>query len=513
MSEPIKILILEDVPSDAELVQHELRRAGLLFNAVRTDTKEGFVDQLERYRPDIILSDWRLPSFDGLSALEVVKKLSPDTPFIIVSGSIGEEQAVEAIKRGASDYIIKDRMPKLGSAIERALQEASERKQLKQGRDLLTAKNLELETARSQIDDALQTSERSRMALLSVLEDQKQTEETLRHSQDRYRTLIESQRDLITRWLPDTTLTFVNQNYCDFIGKGQEELLGKSWIFLLPVEERDKVKIDYQELAQNPRINEYEHQTTAADGTLRWTAWSEVPILDKSGNLMEFQSVGRDITRIKQFEMQIRESLKEKEVLLKEIHHRVKNNLQIIVSLLNLQTGYVDDPRYKKMFMESQNRVRSMALVHEKLYKSKDLAGIDFSDYVGGLMNDLYSTYGSTQDQVELTTDILKEKLPIDIAIPCGLIINELASNSFKYAFKSGKGKGRIGISLVKDKSDIYTLEVSDDGPGISADLDLKNSPTLGLQLVDSLVGQLDASIKITGKGGTRVTIKFKAQS
>lgn len=178
--------------------------------------------------------------------------------------------------------------------------------------------------------------------------------------------------------------------------------------------------------------------------------------------------------------------------------------------MLNLQTGYVNDPRYKKMFLESQNRVRSMALVHEKLYKSKDLAGINFRDYVEGLMYDLYQAYGITQNQVELSLDITEEKLPLDIAIPCGLIVNELATNSFKYAFKDSNDKDRISISFGRDDDGIYTLVVSDNGPGISGSVDLKTVPTLGFQLVDSLVGQLDASIRITGEDGTRVIIEFK---
>jgi len=128
MNEPIKVLILEDMPSDVELMQRELRKSGLQFTAVLTDTKAGLVGHLEKFRPDIILSDYRMPSFDGLAALDIVKEKAPETPFIIVSGSIGEEQAVEAIKRGASDYVLKDRIARLGSAVERALRDAKERR-------------------------------------------------------------------------------------------------------------------------------------------------------------------------------------------------------------------------------------------------------------------------------------------------------------------------------------------------------------------------------------------------
>jgi PAS domain S-box-containing protein len=146
MSEPIKILILEDVPSDAELMQRELRKAGLQFNAVMTDTRKGFVEQLEKFHPDIILADYQLPSFDGLAALDIVREKSPATPFIIISGSIGEDLAVEALKRGANDYFLKDRISKLGSAVERALREAKEHKKLQQAQVEIVrhSKSLEL---------------------------------------------------------------------------------------------------------------------------------------------------------------------------------------------------------------------------------------------------------------------------------------------------------------------------------------------------------------------------------
>jgi len=248
----------------------------------------------------------------------------------------------------------------------------------------------------------------------------------------------------------------------------------------------------------------------AFDGKKRTILNYTAPILDENGHIQGAIVVNNDITDRYRAEELVKASLKEKEVMLKEIHHRVKNNLQIIASLLNLQTGYVKDEKYKKMFLESQNRVRSMALVHEKLYKSKDLSGIDFSEYINGLMSDLYSAYGITQNEVALAVDVLKDKIPIDIAIPCGLIINELATNSFKYAFKDKKGKGRISITFKRDDSGLYTLEVGDNGPGIGRDVDLKTAPTLGLQLVDALVGQLDASIRISNEGGARVIIEFK---
>lgn len=286
MSEPIRVLLAENTATDAELNLRELKQAGISFVSVVVETRDDYLKALNEFRPDIILCDYSMPSFDAIEALSIIKERELDIPFIVVSGSIGEELAIETIKAGATDYVMKERLEKLPISLNRALQEF--------------AKKRELHATKYLIEDSLKASERSRLALLSVLEDQKQASENLMQSEERYRTLVETQRDLITRWLPDTTLTYANQAYCDFMDKGQGELLGKSWLLLLPEGERGKTQQHYQELARNPEINEYEHQATAADGSLRWISWSEVPIFDKSGNLIEFQSVGRDITGIKQ---------------------------------------------------------------------------------------------------------------------------------------------------------------------------------------------------------------------
>ncbi len=341
--------------------------------------------------------------------------------------------------------------------------------------------------------------------------ERKQAEATIAASETRYRRLFESAQESILILNAETgDIESANPYIKNMLGYSSDEIVGKQLWEIGLFKDIAASKEDFIVLKNSVHVRHEGLPLQTKEG--REIKVEFISNVYPVGDHNVVQCNIRDITQRLKNEEKIKAALKEKEVMLKEIHHRVKNNLQIIASLLNLQTGYVKDPHYKKMFLESQNRVRSMALVHEKLYHSKDLAGIDFPEYVGSLMNDLYSTYGTTQEEIKLSTNILVEKLSIGIAIPCGLIINELVSNSFKYAFKDINDKGRIDISLTKDDAGIFTLEVSDNGPGISADLDLKNAPTLGLQLVDALVGQLDASIRITGENGTKVTIKFKAQ-
>jgi PAS domain S-box-containing protein len=349
--------------------------------------------------------------------------------------------------------------------------------------------------------------------VVSIYEDMteiKQVEESLKVSETRYRRLFESAKDGILILNADTgVIDDANPFIKELLGYPREELIGKELWEIGLFKDIVASRASFMKLKKKGYVRYENLPLETKDGQKKEVEF--VSNVYPAGDHNVVQCNIRDITQRVQAEELIRNSLKEKEVLLKEIHHRVKNNLQVIASLLNLQTGYVQDERYKMMFLESQNRVRSMALVHEKLYQSRDLSGIDFSEYVKGLMHELYLSYGITQGDVELTTDIMEDKIPVDIAIPCGLIVNELATNSIKYAFKDPQRKGKIKISFKKDAAGICTLEMSDNGPGISEEVVLKNSPTLGLQLVDSLAGQLDAEIKMTNDGGTRVTIKFKA--
>ena len=210
----------------------------------------------------------------------------------------------------------------------------------------------------------------------------------------------------------------------------------------------------------------------------------------------------------KRAEAQIKASLQEKEVLLKEIHHRVKNNLQIISSLLNLQADYLKDNQAIEIFKVSQNRIESMALIHEKLYQSKDLAKINFADYIQELATSLFCSYEVNLNAITLKMNIEDVILGIDSAIPCGLIINELIVNSLKHAFPEGK-QGEISIDFCSKNASEFELVVSDTGIGLPKDLNLQNTKSLGLQLVNALTNQLEGNIKIMKNSGLKIIINF----
>jgi two-component sensor histidine kinase len=206
-------------------------------------------------------------------------------------------------------------------------------------------------------------------------------------------------------------------------------------------------------------------------------------------------------------EEQILAALQEKEVLLQEIHHRVKNNLQVVSSLLNLQSRYIEDEKTLQMFRESQSRVKSMALIHERLYRSKDLAQIDFGEYVQTLTRDLFRSYQAQAGSVALKVDVQDVFLGVDTAIPCGLIINELVSNALKYAFPDDRD-GQLCVELASDDGQ-YVLAVRDNGVGLPDGLDIQSTETLGLRLVTTLVRQLRGTVELRSDGGTEFEIRF----
>jgi two-component sensor histidine kinase len=210
-------------------------------------------------------------------------------------------------------------------------------------------------------------------------------------------------------------------------------------------------------------------------------------------------------------EAQIKASLREKEVLLKEIHHRVKNNLQTIVSLLNLQAGYSKDKLAVEVFKNSQERVRAMALIHERLYESRDLSQIDFQGYIHSLVAHLFESYSLKPDYVQLKMQVEDVALDIDTAIPLGLLINELVSNALKHAFPNDrKGDLRVSLGESEDEAYDYTLIVEDNGVGFPGGADFQDSQTLGMVLISSLVKKLKGIMDLDRKNGTRFAIKFK---
>ena len=235
----------------------------------------------------------------------------------------------------------------------------------------------------------------------------------------------------------------------------------------------------------------------------------DTPIINSDGSMSKLE-IFRDITDRKNDQEKIKASLKEKEILLSEIHHRVKNNMQVVISLLRLQAGKAECVEQVNILKESENRVLSMAMVHEMLYQSEDFSNIDFHEYVNNLLSDLFISYGVDVNKIKLDINCIDVFLDIENAIPCGLIINELASNALKYAFPD-TGKGKIEVSVVFVNKDELELIISDNGVGIPKDIDIFNTESMGLSLVKVLSEEtLEGKMELDRENGTKFHFKLK---
>jgi PAS domain S-box-containing protein len=330
-------------------------------------------------------------------------------------------------------------------------------------------------------------------------------EETIRESAERYRTLVESQLELVCVWLPDTTLTFVNQSYCRLMGRSREELIGKRWIEFIPESSRGDVMRNYEGAVAAKQVYSYVHDIETGEG-IRWFRWNDVPLFNKDGELVAFQSVGHDITERKLAEDRINALLAEKELTLKEVHHRIKNNMSTVKAMLMMQAESFEDPGAVSALHEAANRVQSMSALYDKLYTSYSYTEMPVYYYLSPLVDEIMANFpGSGTVRVEKSFDDFN--LPVTLLQPLGIIINELLTNVMKYAF-AGRGDGFVRLSL-KKKGGRVKMVIQDNGIGMPDSVDLHSSSGFGMQLVRTLAAQIGARISIERKSGTGFTLDF----
>src|SRR5579864_6815112 len=304
-----------------------------------------------------------------------------------------------------------------------------------------------------------------------------------------------------------------NQGAEKIFGYSYQEVVGQSLDILLPERLSPIHRQHIHDFAGSPvtarRMGERgEIRGRRKDGT-EFPAEASISKVAVDGLTM-FTVILRDVTQRVAAEEKIKTSLREKEALLKEIHHRVKNNLQVVSSLLGLQSRVVHDEQTRKMFLESQNRIHSMALLHESLYQSNNLSRVDFPEYIRQLASHLFHSYGVVAESIHLRTDLDALYLNMDAAVPAGLIINELVSNSLKYAFPDGR-EGEVRIELREHMEGMARLVVADNGIGLRSDIDWVTARSLGLRLVRTLAEQLGAKIEVQSHAGTEVQLTFPA--
>lgn len=359
--------------------------------------------------------------------------------------------------------------------------------------------------------------------------------EILYQGEHEFCTLVENIPDIIFRQLfedapigvglmhPETCRCLqANAMLAEMLGYSEAELTQMDFIQLT---HPDDIHSDLEQLQQmiagTTSRFQMEKRFIKKNGAVMWGNLTATLIRHQDGTPLYSMGMVEDISEAKhdevvrkQVEQQIKASLQEKEVLLKEVHHRVKNNLQVISSLLRMQARQTNDGSTAALFQDAQHRVQSMSLIHEQLYQSPNLSQIDFGDYLYRLVNNLFHSYGISQQQIALEIETNEPNLTLNTAIPCGLIVNELVSNSLKYAFPNGQS-GTIAIQLQSQPCHEHIgsyqgiLTISDNGIGIPQNLDWQTSPSLGLRIVRNLVTQLKGTLTLSQSRGTHFCITF----
>ncbi|MBD3285099.1 PAS domain S-box protein, partial [candidate division WOR-3 bacterium] len=330
----------------------------------------------------------------------------------------------------------------------------------------------------------------------------------LNASEERYRSLQDNVPAGVFRTTPDGNMLSANPAMLKMLGYVSIEELKPvklNHVYVNPERRQEFI----ERLAVEESVTNFEIELRRRDSSTFWTSVNATAVKDKNGRIVHYDGIIEDITERREAEETIKAALKEKEVMLMEIHHRVKNNLQVISSLINLQIKHTRENNVRDILRESSDRIRTIALIHERLYRSADLARVNFIEYVDHLVKSLFHSYGANPRDIRSSINVDKVYLDIEKAIPCALIINELVGNSLKHAFPEGKGK--VKIDLKQTSANMLKLTVSDNGTGLPVGFDINTSGTLGLDLVETLVSQLKGELSFSSEQGTTCTITFSS--
>jgi len=338
----------------------------------------------------------------------------------------------------------------------------------------------------------------------------KRTEAALRESEALFRSVFQSAAIGIVMATAGGRIQLANDAFCRMLGRTREALIGLNALEITHADDLPaNAELIRRAVAGEIQGYTLEKRYLRPDGTPLWVNLTVTEVTDESGHPLHNIAVVEDITLRKATEKVLLDSLREKEVLLKEVHHRVKNNLQVISSLVDLQADSLDNPALAGLFQDVRDRVRSMALVHEKLYRSDNLASVEFAEYASGLLNYLWRAHNESGSKVSLYLDLQPVLLAVESAVPCGLILNELAVNTLKHAF-TGRDSGNVAVMLHNEPEGHVSLCVRDNGTGLRPNLNWRQSSTLGLNLVQMLAKQLKAKVEVKSDGGTEFRIVFR---
>lgn len=336
------------------------------------------------------------------------------------------------------------------------------------------------------------------------------TLEDLKRKDQELASIVETQHEMICRFTPDFRLTFVNEAYCRIWGVDKDKLIGRYLYEIVPKSQFSEMKNNLSALNKNYPMRKDIYQYRNEEGKTIWREWTNYPLFNSWGDIDEFQAVGRDITQIKEAEMHIEHALQEKETLIREIYHRTNNNMQTIQAMMILYAFNHPDIEMKDFVRLIRQRIQTMSLVHQKLYKSQNLSRINLGEYIEELAHLILDNELVTESRIKLILNLEPVIVLFDTAIPLGLVIHELLANAVKHAFPINK-KGKITIELTRIPPDMIEINLSDNGSGFPEGFHIDTPSTGGLSTVFSIVeSQMKGSIHVDGKMGVHYTIRFK---
>jgi two-component system response regulator len=452
----MNVLLVEDDPATAELVRRTLARSGYLVEiapgveaGLRALSGNGSAEYVA------LLLDYTLPDGEPWALADAAKARIPEVPVVFVTAASGEAVAIEAVRRGFADYVKK--VAGFWEELPAVLERVARLSQMK-----------------------------SRLDGTSAL----------------MRAIVEQSSDLVAVSSGDGKMVYVSPACQALLGRECGEMVGRVWTEIVAAEDRDALLALLTSTDQNP-AQPATLRCRHADGSLAWVE-TRVALLAVAFSAQPLIVLTmHDVTAQREHEQHIQSSLREKEVLLKEIHHRVKNNLQVIQSLLKMQARLLPEEQTRAAIATTIQRVRAMALLHEGLYQRKDLATISLDEYLRSLFNGVEASSVAEPGQVQLRLNCEDLQLSLDTAAPLGLLANELMSNSFKHGFPDGR-RGAIEISIHRVDGVVHMV-VKDDGIGIPDDFDAAASVSMGLKLANSLAHQLGGRLQFTSDSGCRV--------
>ena len=514
------ILVVDNDLHTTDLLAAELLPL-LGYQALVAHDGRGAMDRIREHQPDLMLLDLHLPDSNGLDLLRALAREGYNIPTIITTGHGSEQVAVDAFRLGVQDYLIKPLdAHRLRESISRALTES---RLIREKADLVS--QLKQQVSWLMVLSKVGQSVTSILDLDQALRRIVDTAVYLTHADEGFLALVDGQSDqLRLRAARD-----IDRNHSTLLNLGiNDSTAGAAVRTGRPVRMQSnatdsslKISTGYMVysllhvpiflkektlgvLSVDNRLSQ--QPFTAMDETLLTALADYAAVAIENARL--YEQAQQELAERKRAETQLEASLKEKTVLLQEIHHRVKNNLQVVISLLNLHSDYIKDGYLRNVLRDSQHRIRTMALIHQKLYQSTNLAEINVGDYIRDLVAFLFRSYQADAHQISLRLQIDDFFLAMDPAVTCGLILNELISNALKHAFPEGWG-GEISIEFRTGQRGQLTLVVADNGTGFPPHVNFYQSESLGLQLVNALVTQLGGTIEFRQQNGTEIRITF----